>query len=105
MRTPWGESESVKNIGRGVLFVSTPSHGGYKVPESELAKMPAPALKTFAGYGWYEEDCDWCLVALSFPDLFEEDAIACAVKTCEGWMSAETCQAFGLKQSARNTKK
>jgi hypothetical protein len=34
--------------------------------------MPEPyrAVPTFAGGNWYEEDCDWALVALSFPELF-----------------------------------
>ena len=104
MYTPWGNADSIKNIGRGILSISTPGHGGYFVPVNERAKMPAAALKTFAGGGWYEEDCDWCLVALSFPDLFDEPAIAAAVKTCEDWLTAEQCAAFGLKQSARNYK-
>jgi hypothetical protein len=102
MRTPWGVADSVKHIGQGIKSVSTPSHGGYYVPESELAKMPPAALNTWAGRGWYEEDCDWCLVALSFPNLFEEDAISAAVKTCENWKTEEICAAFGLKQSDRN---
>lgn len=105
MYTPWGKADQVRHIGRGIKSVCTPSHGGYYVPPAELAKMPEAARKTHAGPGWYEEDCDWCLVALAFPDLFEEPAIAAAVTTCENWMTAEQCAPFGLKMSARNVHK
>lgn len=27
---------------------------------------------TYAGPGWYEEDCDWALVVASFPELFDD---------------------------------
>ena len=27
-------------------------------------------VQTLAGGNWYEEDCDWCIVALAFPQFF-----------------------------------
>lgn len=38
-------------------------------------------FKTYAGSGWYEEDCDWCLVVLAFPSLFDTRSCYYAVKT------------------------
>jgi hypothetical protein len=77
--TPWGPAQDVIPVanGEGIAFVSTASHGGYYVPAAMLAKMPLAArLASFNGQGlvgWFEEDCDWCLVVLSFPDLFSKD--------------------------------
>lgn len=38
-------------------------------------------IKPFAGLGWYEEDCDWAIVALAFPQFFPADAIPAALAT------------------------
>ena len=58
--------------------------------------MPKEALKTFAGLGWYEEDGDWALVALSFPDLFRPEAVADARITIAKWHSPAVCAAFEI---------
>jgi hypothetical protein len=101
MYTPWGKADHVRDIGRGIKRVDTPSHGGYFVPEKECAKMHHSARVTCAGPCWYEEDA-WCLVALSFPDLFPPDAAEMARETCRNWMRPEQCAAFGLEPSERN---
>lgn len=89
MSTPWGRSDHQRRYGKApryVVFYGTPSHGGFLVASDMLAKMPAglAAVKTFAGsdvYGrWYEEDCDWAIVALAFPDLFSEPEVLAAVE-------------------------
>jgi hypothetical protein len=33
---------------------------------------------------WYEEDCDWAIVALAFPDDFDDFAVLAAVETQSG---------------------
>ena len=79
MKTPWGESQSIDKVGdgsSGILFVSTASHGGYYVPPGLHSMMPPVYQKTFAGGPWYEEDCDWAKVVLSFPHLFPEKLVA-----------------------------
>jgi hypothetical protein len=45
--------------------------------------MPKPLrdFKPFAGRNWYEEDCDWAIVALAFPQHFPDDANPVALKT------------------------
>ena len=101
MQTPWGMADTVRHLDHGIIAVTTPSHGGYYVPPETRKKMPAPALTTWAGPGWYEEDCDWALVALSFPDLFPPAAIEHAKRTVEHWKTAEVCAAFGLTRKER----
>ena len=38
------------------------------------------AFATFAGGNWYEEDCDWSIVACAFPDLFPASHVLAAVQ-------------------------
>ena len=74
MRTPWGESYSADVLEPGIAFHATSSHGGYKVDRPLLDKIPlAWRRASFGGQGlqgWFEEDCDWCIVALTFPGHF-----------------------------------
>ena len=91
--TPWGRADSQRQIAPGITWYSTPSHGGFYLHRDRIAAMPAVYRDrpTFAGPGWYEEDCDWCLVALSFPDLFPTDQEA-AQLTYE-WMTKRAATA------------
>jgi len=41
MFTPWGLSDSVKKVTEGILYVTTPSHGGFKVNEKLLSLIPS----------------------------------------------------------------
>ena len=67
MQTPWGKSDSVRTIERGVHWVGTPSHGGLMV---SLAKARAifseKAIRltypgAFNGYVCFEEDCSYAI--------------------------------------------
>jgi uncharacterized protein DUF7007 len=73
MRTPWGESDSVVQFDNGIRGVSTPSHGGYWVPAKLLSRIPQRFQDYAARWSnspqWYEEDCAWACVAVTFPDL------------------------------------
>jgi hypothetical protein len=90
-QTPWGKSDSSTKIARGIVSYSTPSHGGIHVSKGLLAKMPEPFRKT---NGWYEEDCEWCMVALSFQQFFSDENVKAAHQTAkqyfpdqyEAWM-------------------
>ena len=83
MRTPWGESDSVTVIADGIVSVTTPSHGGILLSTELHDQMPAEYRKTFAGGRWYEEDCDWAKVAVTFPEHFEPHAVNSAMKLLE----------------------
>jgi len=63
--------------------MSTPSHGGYKVTDEIMELMPAElrSIKPWAGQGWYEEDCDWSIVAAAWPTLFTADHVKIAIST------------------------
>ena len=90
MNTPWGRSQSVKDLGSGVLSVTTASHGGIYVPVDQLKRIPREAqdyAKRWSGSKhWYEEDCAWAHVAVSMPELFREDEVECARSTVE-WIA------------------
>jgi hypothetical protein len=92
IETPWGVAQSIDEVAEGITFYSTASHGGYKISTDRNETMPEPykSHKTFAGDLWYEEDCDWCCIALSFPDEFtqgmtEERKQECLKKAAQTW--------------------
>jgi len=43
-----------------------------------------PGVCLWAGAPWFEEDCDWALVALAFPDYFDSQSIYHAVQAVQG---------------------
>jgi hypothetical protein len=67
-RTPWGKADEVEVLAPGVQRVSTPSHGGIKLDKHRNGSVHEAFRKAD---GWYEEDLEWAVVALTFPDLFE----------------------------------
>jgi len=72
--TPWGAADRVETLCNGIVSVSTPSHGGFFVPPRLNRAIPArwraASFKRLGETGWYEEDCDWAMVALTFPKPF-----------------------------------
>ena len=74
MLTPWGISDDIKIIADGIRLISTPSHGGIWVSKARLAEMPekykTPSSFYKMGGQFFEEDCEWARVALSFPQFF-----------------------------------
>lgn len=67
MNTPWGRSDNKTIIAKGITSYSTPSHGGLRVHESLNLQIPDYMRHES---GWYEEDCDWSIVAINFPQHF-----------------------------------
>lgn len=84
--TPWGNAQTSTEYGPGVTFYTTAGHGGFQLSPEALTKMPHPLahVGTFAGPGWYEEDCDWSVVAISFPEMFSDAELFSAVETIMG---------------------
>jgi hypothetical protein len=89
--TPWGQADQEEKLDLGhgapILSVSTPSHGGFFVPDEHLDAIPANrqawAARWSGSVNWYEEDCCWAAVALAFPRFFSSDHIAIARKLVE----------------------
>ena len=95
--TPWGSPDHAEQVFAGVWSVYTPSHGGFYVSAERRKVMDQSLLSLgFGGQtmkGWFEEDCDWALVALSFPEEWKawrgERAAAdleAAQRTLEQWI-------------------
>lgn len=87
VNTPWGAADWAINYAEGIDCFSTPGHGGFRLSAVRRLQMPA-GLRGFVGYGgpgWYEEDCDWAVVALAFPEVFEAHDVWAAVRTARGF--------------------
>jgi hypothetical protein len=91
MQTPWGNSDFSERKALGIWWYSTPSHGGYHVIGAALDKIPMEWRRaSFNGQGlrgWFEEDCDWCMVALTFPELFTAAVVKQAQGTFDYWIA------------------
>ena len=89
MHTPWGGADHVEKLGEGVVQVGTPSHGGIGVEKSLAeermsAKARSEAIRQ-GGWYWFEEDCDWALVATEMPELFSERDRRLAAESLKRW--------------------
>lgn len=76
--TPWGGSQMAVVYAEGVVAHMTSGHGGFHLSSDRNAKVH-PLLRK--GTPWYEEDCEWAIVAISFPDLFTGYERSMAEKT------------------------
>lgn len=65
--TPWGVSQGATLYGEGVVFHSTAGHGGFHLSPERNARVDHRLRRR---NGWYEEDAEWAIVAMTFPDLF-----------------------------------
>jgi len=70
IQTPWGAAQTAKEIRPGVVIVTTASHGGVRVTGDAKNKIP-PAFRS--PNGWYEEDCDWAIVAIEYVEDFARE--------------------------------
>lgn len=97
--TPWGRADWCKPVTRGINCYATPGHGGYCVSAGK-AKAIHPALRSVgietARGVWFEEDCAWAVVPLSFPGYFDEEKIKAAHSSAKSWFPDEyTAAGFG----------
>jgi hypothetical protein len=65
--TPWGGSQMAVVYAEGVVAHLTSGHGGFHLSADRNARVH-PLLRKDTP--WYEEDSEWAIVAISFPDLF-----------------------------------
>jgi hypothetical protein len=95
--TPWGPVQSATLYADGVMAVSTAGHGGIILSEEMNAKVHAawrPPSST------YEEDEQWAIVAVSFPDLFTAREQRFAQKTVKDSYPRQYEKVFGTKLTA-----
>ena len=83
--TPWGVAQYVTQLGEGITLISTANHGGIRVSREKNRTIMAkfPGFKPWAGELWYEEDCDWVFVAVTFPEYFSDVDLKIARDTLE----------------------
>lgn len=76
--TPWGASQHATIYADGIVSHTTSGHGGFHLSPARNVKVPTALRNTS---GWYEEDAEWAIVALTFPDVFTTYERACADET------------------------
>jgi hypothetical protein len=94
--TPWGAADHMDTIAEGIVFYSTPSHGGFWLSAERLRQVNKVFREaTFVKGGqWYEEDCDAAMVVVSFPQYFEVSMVQRAAESLKRWHPtvAEKCE-------------
>ena len=80
--TPWGISQTISVLAPGITHYTTDSHGGIKLSNDRNAKVPEYLRRED---GWYEEDCDWAVVAVIFPYAFSVEVGKNAYDTIRNW--------------------
>lgn len=81
----WGAIQARRTLAPGIEEVATATHGGIILAEERHAEMPEPlrAIAPWAGPLAYEEDQDWAIVCLAWPDLFPPAVCAAALRTAK----------------------
>ena len=84
--SPWGPVQHAKMIAEGLWSVSTASHGGFYALDGVIAQMPedlASIRTPYSNFPWYEEDCDWAILAVALPQYFEPQSVKNAILTAQ----------------------
>lgn len=84
--TPWGLSQSSRTLAQGIREYTTASHGGIHLsPRCNAQIAECWRIAT----GWYEEDCDWAIVAYHFPEAFSGVNFELALQTLKSYKPDE----------------
>lgn len=102
MITPWGKADDKDVIADGIVFYSTPSHGGFKVNTKQNQAIPEAFRNAD---GWYEEDCEALKVIYSFPWLFQQTIdFNTIIAGLSYWFRSACLQVPGFKVIENETK-
>lgn len=80
--TPWGPSQGAIWFADGILCHGTASHGGFELAPYRNAQIPL-SMRSVSGF--YEEDCEWAIVAVTFPGFFTGREQRLADQTMRDW--------------------
>lgn len=84
--TPWGPSQLATIYAEGIVSHMTAGHGGFHLSVERNLRVTPSLRKSLP---WYEEDAEWAIVALTFPELFTSYERKCADETIRNsWPSA-----------------
>ncbi|WP_299671702.1 hypothetical protein [uncultured Roseobacter sp.] len=90
--SPWGIIETCTYIADGITAVSTLSHGGLHLSLWRLQAVPMEwrmarqAPRNTLECPWFEEDCEGCMVVLSFLHFFKDEQREYAAIMQENWL-------------------
>lgn len=90
--TPWGRADLIEPLGSGIFKVGTPEHGGIFVPDDLIARLPDALCRQngYSGFGnWFEEDLEWALPVIAFPELFSARLCYYAVLSIRAYNDAK----------------
>ena len=76
--TPWGASQHVDHIAPGIIFHGTAGHGGLHLSRpraTHLHKLFEPFEPFTSTWAWLEEDCDYVLAILAWPELWAPERV------------------------------
>ncbi len=107
MRSPWGEIDHVGMTSiSGVVLVGTSSHGGYRVTRKRAKEMHPALFDLGIDYGssyyWFEEDCNYVAVLLTWPELYQPEGVlpgvarASLLKSLRHWQPETYKAVLGL---------
>ena len=65
-RSPWGTIDDATKLADGIVFVSTPSHGGIWLSPDRVAQLPKGYDSFIGSNTWHEEDNDAPMIAWFF---------------------------------------
>lgn len=80
--TPWGTAQYANRYASGIISYGTAGHGGFHL---SLTRNKQVHKAWRAIDGWYEEDCDWAIVAVTFPEAFHADIVEMAHACAKNW--------------------
>lgn len=86
MNSPWGEIQTTEVVVPGIIRVTTAAHGGLRVGEELLERVP---IYMHHESGWYEEDCEWAFVFAVFEKEIREGGSERDVKTLDSGLHME----------------
>jgi hypothetical protein len=92
LRSPWGQIQTTRPYEEGLKFVSTASHGGFKLDAKHNRRVPK-AIRMQGG--WYEEDCEAAFVIYAFPGLFSAGDYINAIASIKYWYPDRWAQLIG----------
>lgn len=98
-RSPWGKVQNAEVLKlddltgeAAITYVSTAGHGGFMLSRNAASQVP-PVLRNSPRGTTYEQDADWCRVALSFPECFTPHDLSKAEATLRNY-DPDTWQAY-----------
>lgn len=73
--TPWGKAQVAYKYAPGIINYSCAGHGGFHLSVKRNAQVHQAWRDAT---GWYEEDCEWAIVAVTFPEMFAPSQVTAA---------------------------